>query len=667
MFAKRLLSLVVLAAAVAASSAAPAEAAKRKSLRLKAFSSCSSLIGYGNKFAAREAVPLWQTSSPPPSSGGAEGGGSTGGGSPQPMPAAGGGGAQQDSATSAPAAPQRGVDFSGTNNQEESVDEPDIVKTDGSYVYAVTGLKLSVIDVRDGATKLVGSLQLPEGAWGAEMLISGKRAVLMWSIGGGLYGGGMPMASAASSVPYGPARSETTLAEVDLTDPAAPKLERTMTIDGRLVSSRLNGSTARIITAATPKALEVPVDTALPVEQQRELLREEAGSKRANRWLPRRVSRWNGGQGKPRAKAAVACRSVRRPTVFSGLDMVTVLTLDLDKGITPVDSDALMTDAETVYASEKSLYVATRRWIRALDAPLPEPTTAEPPTIRTQIHKFDISDSKATAYVGSGDVTGYLLNQFSLSEHEGVLRTATTDGPTWWPGQVGPTSESAVTTLKPAADGLLATTGRVGGLGKGERIYAVRFIGDTGYVVTFRQTDPLYTVDVSDPAKPRVVGELKILGYSAYLHPVGKGLLIGVGQDATEEGRRQGTQISLFDVSDPANPTRLHQRTLGKYSSSGAEWDHHAFLYWAPTNLLMLPVEEYTEQEQFAGAIGFRVKRDAGIEELARVEHESPDYPVPVRRSMVIGDRVFTLSYRGLKASRLDTLADAGWVALPNE
>ena len=128
------------------------------------------------------------------------------------------------------------------------------------------------------------------------------------------------------------------------------------------------------------------------------------------------------------------------------------------------------------------------------------------------------------------------------------------------------------------------------GLGKGERIYAVRFLGDAGYVVTFRQVDPLYTLDLSRPGTPRVVGELKIPGYSAYLHPVGEDLLIGVGQDATAEGRQLGTQVSLFDVSNLASPARLDQRKLAAAGSSEAEWDHHAFLWWAPAKLAVIPL-----------------------------------------------------------------------------
>jgi hypothetical protein len=199
----------------------------------------------------------------------------------------------------------------------------------------------------------------------------------------------------------------------------------------------------------------------------------------------------------------------------------------------------------------------------------------------------------------------------------------------------------------------------------------VRFIDDTGYVVTFRQVDPLYTVDVSDPATPKVVGELKVLGYSAYLHPAGKDLLIGIGQDATEEGFRSGAQISLFDVSNPAAPTRLQQRLLGS-GSSIAEYDHHAFLWWPQTNLAVLPVSLYTSSsnaqgsssgccgETFIGAIGFGITRQA-ITEAGRVSHGS----MQVTRSLVVRGRLYTLSAVGLKASRLDTLAETGWAPFP--
>ena len=134
----------------------------------------------------------------------------------------------------------------------------------------------------------------------------------------------------------------------------------------------------------------------------------------------------------------------------------------------------------------------------------------------------------------------------------------------------------------------LVQIGEVDGLGTNEQIHAVRFLGTQGYVVTFRQTDPLFVIDLSDPTAPALSGELKIPGYSAYLHPVGDGLLLGVGQDATDEGRVLGTQLSLFDVHDPANPVRLSTLPIG--GSSEAEWDHHAFLYWPEDGTIVLPV-----------------------------------------------------------------------------
>ena len=206
--------------------------------------------------------------------------------------------------------------------------------------------------------------------------------------------------------------------------------------------------------------------------------------------------------------------------------------------------------------------------------------------------------------------------------------------------------------------------GQVGGLGPGERIYAVRFIGDVGYVVTFRQTDPLYTVDLADPDRPRVMGELKIPGYSAYLHPVGDDLLLGVGQEATDDGRVQGLQLSLFDVSDLARPVRLQKAQIGqRFSSSAAEWDHHAFLWWPATKLALLPIES----QAFTGLAGFRVQRTGGIAEVGRISHQGTDasWTPPIGRAVVVGDRLFTISDFGVKANGLAGFGERGWAAFP--
>ena len=198
----------------------------------------------------------------------------------------------------------------------------------------------------------------------------------------------------------------------------------------------------------------------------------------------------------------------------------------------------------------------------------------------------------------------------------------------------------------------------------------MRFIGDAGYVVTFRQVDPLYVLDLSVPSRPAVRGELKIRGYSAYLHPAGEGLLLGVGQDASAEGRVQGVQASLFDVSNPSAPRRLDSLPLGK-GWSEAEQDHHAFLWWPRAQLAVLPVETY-DDPPFVGALGLRVRRAGGVAEVGRVSH--PDLSgattvgspgTPIRRSVVVGDVLYTVSAAGVHGSSLSTFADLGFARLP--
>jgi uncharacterized secreted protein with C-terminal beta-propeller domain len=368
-------------------------------------------------------------------------------------------------------------------------------------------------------------------------------------------------------------------------------------------------------------------------------------------WLPTyRIRRAGAKAGKPHP--LVQCRHVRRAAAFSGLGLLTVLTVDLGKGLEPVDSLAVMTDGRIVYASPESLYVATEQWA---DRPSPDQPTQARDGVSTEIHKFDISSPTRTQYRGSGRVSGYLLSQWSLSEHRGVLRVVSTESPAWW--GAGRETESFLTTLR-GRDGALVQAGRIGGLGKGERVYAVRFAGDVGYVVTFRQIDPLFTIDLAVPERPRVLGELKISGYSAYLHPIGGDLLLGIGQDASEEGRPLGTQLSLFDVSDLRRPTRLHRESLGP-GWSEAESDHHAFLYWPRTGLVVVPFEQR--------AVGYRVGRARGIDPVGRIEHEAGRLPFTpaIRRSLVVRNAVLTVSDAGVESSSLGTLAKLGWAAFP--
>jgi hypothetical protein len=541
-------------------------------------------------------------------------------------------------------APKAGVDYSGTNVQEAGVDEPDLVKTDGETLFAVANGRLSSVDVSERRPRLLDTLKLDSG-WSHELLLRGNRLLVLSR--GGFWAEPLP-AAAARIAPYAPSKSA--LVEVDVSNPKALRVVRTLTLDGAYVAARLTGASARIVVASqvpgtlpfTAPTDDTPAARAAAREQNRTVI---ASSKLAT-WLPH-YSIKRSGRPAARPRPLVQCRRVHRPAAFSGLGMLTVLTVDLAKGLEPVDSTAVMTDGRIVYASPESLYVATERWDGRPEAE--RPRTAES-GVSTALHRFDISSATTTRYRGSGRVSGFLLSQWSLSEHRGVLRVVSTETPAWW--GPGGESESFLTTLR-ARDGALVQVGRVGGLGKGERVYAVRFVGETGFVVTFRQVDPLYTVDLSEPDRPRVLGELKVAGYSAYLHPLGDDLLLGIGQDADQQGRRLGSQLSIFDVSDLRRPALLHRAALGS-GWSEAESDHHAFLFWPRAGLVVIPLDQR--------AVGFRVGRGGGIDELGRIQHPRD---AAIRRSVVVGDSVLTISDAGVRSSSLATFADQGWAAFP--
>lgn len=524
-------------------------------------------------------------------------------------------------------------DFSQTNVQEAGVDEPDVVKTDGRTVFAIAQGKLFAVDVRGASPTVLGTLDLADG-YGHQLLIGGDRLLVMSNA----YGGG----SFAGDVILSAAR--VVISEVDVSDPSALRVRRTMTLEGGLIDARLTGGTARVVVAASP-------DYIRPAAAARASLR---------RFVPRTVIRSNL-SGKTFRRSVVACDDVRHPRRFSGLDLLTVLTIDLDKGLVNVERDAIMAGAQTVYASPTGLYIASQRYVAALEA-----GRAVASSSRTDIHRFDISKPDRTSYSASGSVIGFVLNQYSLSELDGALRVASTEDPVWFNGTVAKDSESYVSVLTRHGRSL-DLAGRADGLGRGERIYAVRFVGDKGYVVTFRQIDPLYTLDLSRKTKPRVVGELKILGYSAYLHPISDDLLLGVGQDATAAGRTKGTQLSLFDVSDPRRPTRKAVVSLAG-AHSDAEFDPHAFLFWKPASLAVVPLSIYGDEPQsFDGAIGFTVGT-ASVTEAGRITHPAQsDGPLtpPIGRSLVVGDRLYTLSYAGLASNRLDTLAPVAFAPFP--
>ena len=554
-----------------------------------------------------------------------------------------------------------GVDFSGTNVQEIGVDEPDIVKTDGNRIVALSQQTLVVVDVTGDNPKLLGKVSLQDVSV-REIFLYGDRILALGS-GYGPYYGGIGFA------PDGYYQTPISkIVEIDITD-GDPEVGRTLEFDGSYISARLVGDTARIVVTSQPTGFvwEFPEGGGLKAERDaEEKNREIIRNSTIDNWVPYYVLT-NAAGDVIGEGAMVDCERAHHPVEFAGLDLLSVASIDMSRGLRVADATGVLASGQTVYASTDNLYVATQRWFDWQIAQN-DPENADFEGVTTQIHQFDITDPLETKYVASGSIRGFLLNQFAMSEHEGFLRVASTSEPEWrrW-GDFE--QQSMVTVLEPQ-DGELATVGFVDGLGLGERIFSVRFIEDTAYIVTFRQTDPLYTVDLSDPTDPKVLGELKILGYSAYLHPLGDDLLLGVGQDADEQGRIEGTQVSIFDVSDLSDPERIAQLTLGKDTNSQVEFDHRAFLYWSPEDLVVIPIQSWHwderegKEEVFFGALGIDVG-GGDLDEIGPIVHpggESDegvwDWMAQIQRSIVIGDDLYTVSMKGLLRSDLRTLED---------
>ena len=487
--------------------------------------------------------------------------------------------------------PVEGVDHSGTNVQEAGVDEADIVKTDGRRIFAMSAGHLVVVDA--ARREVLGSILLPVGE-SVELFLAGDSLLAIQQSGG--RGGNPPQA---------------VVHRIDVRD-GVPAISETLRVEGTYVSARSVGGVARVIVRSRP-ADDFPFVN--PAGPDSEAIAEEANraamlASTLEDWLPA-YSHTSPGGATTEGRLP-PCEQVHAPTVFSGFGVTTVLSVPVAGAIDPAAATSVLAPGETVYASTRSMYVSTATWI--------DPAAAEAGDIdwdqfaaefRTNIHRFDISDPAGALYTASGSVPGEIHNQFALSEHAGHLRVVTTTGE--WNA-----SESWVRVLA-ESDGRLTEVGSVGDIGRGERVQSVRFASDIGYVVTFRQIDPFYTIDLSDPSAPAVVGELKIPGFSSYLHPLGDGLVLGVGSDADEDGRVTGAKVSLFDVSDLADPREVSVWTAPSgWNEIG--WDHRAFLWWAPERLAVIPV---TADHEWSGAVVLHIA-DGAMREAGRIVHLGP-------------------------------------------
>jgi hypothetical protein len=626
--------------------------------RLTSFNGCAEALAALRKATEASVGPNGLASS----GSGYAGSGSSAGRSPvesapAEAPANAAAGAAAGSSAAAPA-------HSGTNDYVPGVDEPDLVKTDGRRIVTVTG---NVLRVVDAATHMVtGSLDLAAAGLRYQpvnLLLSGDHALLL-----GTAQGGVPQLPAYGS----------RLALVDLS--GQPRLLSSYGIDGNLVDARMLGSVTRVVVGSQPR-LNFPYPAEETDAQRAAANRAVIGQASLNAWLPQFAESGNG----TTITGQVPCTSVSTPVSYSGANLLTVLTFDLSSStLGSGNGVTIVADGDTVYGTSSSLYVASGDIYRPNQM-----SGAGSVRQQTGIYRFDISQPGPPRYVAAGSVPGYLVDQYAMSEWNGYLRVATTTGTSWALADGRPadarTSSSGVYVLSTSGPAM-QTVGQVTGLGTTERIYSVRYEGPNGYVVTFRQTDPLYTLDLSDPVRPRVVGSLALTGYSSYLDPVSTTQLIGIGQQADAMGRMGGTQVSLFDVSDLAAPTRLATYALAG-AHSDAEFDPHAFLYWPESHLVVVPIQlpygldqpgtgsgsaapggsggfAPSSSQSQAGALVLRIN-GASINEAGYISQPGSGSTYgysPIERSMVIGQTLWTVSGGGLMASDLGTLREQAWI-----
>lgn len=486
-----------------------------------------------------------------------------------------------------------GPTYTGTNVQEAGVDEGDLMKTDGTYVYSIVGDSVEI--ARAWPFEKFGKVAAlePKGVPQDLYLLAGRLVVL--STDGGT--------SPADSV-------QRVFVEVfDVGLPASPKPVKSSEHRGELVGSRMVGPMLHLIVGSTIAGPsldyivrwndlpECPKDNS-PSRPTEEML---AGIDELRKKNMTAIDGYNFSDSIPIGDAAdreSACGDLMRSHLSIGSSIISVISQDINSA--NMGSAVSIAGASgTVYASPGNIYVAER--YNPIDRMF-----AEDLEERTVIHRFSIAD-RIPKYSDTGSVAGHMvdnmfvgsrgsdrfsMSQFAMSEREGHLRVATTIGTV---SASGSASESRVTVLSLGSG--MPVAGEVGGLGLGERIYSVRFVGDRGYVVTFKKVDPLYVIDLSDPANPVAAGELKIPGFSTYLHPVGDGRIIGIGFDADDQGPfawTQGLKLAMFDVSDAANPIEAAKLLLGSRGSySTAVEEHHAFTLDAERGILALPIDLY--------------------------------------------------------------------------
>ena len=614
-----------------------------------------------------------------------------------------------DAQAAAPtAAETANTDYSKTNIQVEGVDEADIVKTDGEYIYIVSGGNLTIVKAYPPEeARVLSKISLTGGIAGI-FVNSDKLAVFETEYGVyPLYEGEIvydvsissaevtesaevdetPSAPSQTdgstgkddddenrtstngsepvngSTPEQPSKIEpiaydpptTSIKVYDISDRANPVLTRSFSVDGDYVSSRMIGDYVYVI--STQYTVFIETDVFLPrVHSDNE----------TEAILPDDIYYYNMSD--------------------SSYSFTSIIALNIQNDAqAPTHETILMGAGSTIYVSQSNIYLT-----------FPNHAWQENETMKTSVQRVKI-DEQSITFAAQGEVPGYILNQFSMDEHNGHFRIATTVYRYTW------RTFSDELALEEAQDMNnvyvldmnLNIVGELEDLAPGEQIYSARFMGDRLYMVTFRNIDPLFVIDLSNPTAPTVLGQLKVTGYSGYLHPYDENHIIGIGKETEYDAEAdfawyQGVKISLFDVSDVSNPVEIAKYEIGdRGTDSPILYDHKALLFDAEKNLLVIPVlVAEMDPTQYEGdvpdwAYGESVWQGAYVLDISldgltlrgRITHieDNADmtkrdyyysYYYTVQRSLYIENVLYTISSMKVKMNNLETLAEINTVEL---
>ncbi len=538
--------------------------------------------------------------------------------------------------------------YSTTNLQEVDVDESDFVKNDGDYLYVINGYDLVVIQAWP-VDDMAEIARMDIGSYPVSMYLMEDRIAVLSYIEG----------APESDTSAGLAGDVTKVTIIDILDRTAPIVEREVFVEGRYYDSRRIDERLYLVT--TRDLADTPYRNS---DLKKKDLKDQIKERTLSDWMPKRKVRRviDGVETEVTDDSQICdCKDVYRPNRDNGLVMTSVLAVDLADPESEVTGTSAITGLGEVYASAESLYLA-------VSEPTYGPWASRAADQGTRIHKFDLAGGpEHPIYQASGKVLGSPLNSFSMDEANGTFRIATSRIEAESRNRDQWTNDLYVMRDN---DGALEVVGEVVGLAPGEDIRSVRFFDDIAYVVTYHRTinmDPLFPIDLTDPENPTVLGELEITGYSTYMHPFGEDHLLAIGEEIDpDSGMVTGMAVSIFDVSDPSSPEMADRYVIATgWNSLDALYDHHAFTYFAPRDMLAVPIlatqDQWGETIDFSGVAVFDVTVDNGIHHIGMLDASElmgtgfdPYYDGwcnQVRRSVVIEDVLYGVAPGGVLAA----------------